>query len=83
MPLFPDVDLENYLRSLVNFPEVTENEELRERQEKAAGLSDSSKDTNQDPQEGSADNPEDKSALDSPQKDKEDKNDAKVLESQS
>lgn len=39
MPLFPDVDLENYLRTLVNFPEVTEDEELRARQEKAAGLS--------------------------------------------
>ena len=39
MPLFPDIDLENYLRSLVNFPVVTEDEELRARQEKVAGLS--------------------------------------------
>lgn len=39
MPLFPDIDLENYLRSLVNFPEVTSDMELRERQEKVAGLS--------------------------------------------
>lgn len=42
MPLFPDVDLENYLRSLVNFPAVTENEELRERQERVAGVNDTS-----------------------------------------
>lgn len=38
MPLFPDVDLENYLRSLVNFPEVTADEKLRKRQEDVAGL---------------------------------------------
>lgn len=29
MPLFPDIDLENYLRRLVNFPEVTEDDENR------------------------------------------------------
>lgn len=43
MPLFPDVDLENYLRSLVNFPEVTEDTELRKRQEDVAGLSEEAK----------------------------------------
>lgn len=32
MPLFPDVDLENYLRRLVQFPDVTEVDELREDQ---------------------------------------------------
>lgn len=29
MPLFPDIDLENYLRRLVNFPEVSEEDEER------------------------------------------------------
>lgn len=30
MPLFPDMDLENYLRGLANFPKVDETEEARE-----------------------------------------------------
>lgn len=32
MPLFPDVDLENYLRSLINMPMVPKDEELRQQQ---------------------------------------------------
>lgn len=32
MPLFPDIDLENYLRRLVNFPEVSADDEERELQ---------------------------------------------------
>ena len=32
MPLFPDIDLENYLRRLVNFPEVSEEDEERNKQ---------------------------------------------------
>ena len=69
MPLFPDIDLENYLRSLVNFPEVTENEELRERQEKTAGINDSSEDTKLDPsQSGEDTNEEEDSALETSQK---------------
>jgi len=32
MPLFPDIDLENYLRRLVNFPEVSADDEEREKQ---------------------------------------------------
>lgn len=32
MPLFPDVDLENYLRRIVQFPDVTDDPELREDQ---------------------------------------------------
>ena len=30
MPLFPDIDLENYLRRIVNFPEVAEDDENRQ-----------------------------------------------------
>lgn len=32
MPLFPDIELENYLRRLVNFPEVSEDDVDREKQ---------------------------------------------------
>lgn len=32
MPLFPDIDLENYLRRLVNFPEVSADDEERNSQ---------------------------------------------------
>lgn len=32
MPLFPDIDLENYLRRLVQFPDVTSDEQAREDQ---------------------------------------------------
>ena len=32
MPLFPDIDLENYLRRLVNFPEVSEDDASRQEQ---------------------------------------------------
>lgn len=32
MPLFPDIDLENYLRRLVNFPEVDKDDEERQQQ---------------------------------------------------
>lgn len=32
MPLFPNIDLENYLRRLVNFPEVSEDDEERQKQ---------------------------------------------------
>lgn len=32
MPLFPDIDLENYLRRLVNFPEVSADDEERQKQ---------------------------------------------------
>lgn len=32
MPLFPDIDLENYLRRLVNFPEVAEDDNERKEQ---------------------------------------------------
>lgn len=32
MPLFPDKDVENYLRRLINLPEVTEDEALRQQQ---------------------------------------------------
>ena len=38
MPLFPDVDLENYLRRMVNFPEVNEDDEERQTQLAAASL---------------------------------------------
>jgi len=38
MPLFPDLDLENYLRRMVNFPEVNENDEERQAQLAAASL---------------------------------------------
>lgn len=40
MPLFPDIDLENYLRRLVNFPEVSEDDE--ERQGQLASIQESS-----------------------------------------
>ena len=32
MPLFPDIDLENYLRRLVNFPEISEEDKNRQAQ---------------------------------------------------
>lgn len=32
MPLFPDIDLENYLRRIVQFPDVTKDEQAREDQ---------------------------------------------------
>lgn len=38
MPLFPDIDLENYLRRMVNFPEVNEDDEERQTQLAAASL---------------------------------------------
>lgn len=38
MPLFPDLDLENYLRRMVNFPEVNEDDEERQTQLEAASL---------------------------------------------
>ena len=38
MPLFPDIDLENYLRRMVNFPEVNEDDEERQAQLAAASL---------------------------------------------
>ena len=38
MPLFPDISLENYLRRLVNFPEVNEDDEERQAQLAAASL---------------------------------------------
>lgn len=38
MPLFPDLDLENYLRRMVNFPEVNEDDEERQAQLEAASL---------------------------------------------
>lgn len=36
MPLFPDINLENYLRRLVSFPETTEDDDQREAQLQAA-----------------------------------------------
>ena len=38
MPLFPDIDLENYLRRMVNFPEVCEEDSERQAQLAAASL---------------------------------------------
>ena len=38
MPLFPDIDLENYLRRMVNFPEVNEDDEERQTQLAAASI---------------------------------------------
>ena len=38
MPLFPDLDLENYLRRMVNFPEVNKDDEERQTQLEAASL---------------------------------------------
>ena len=38
MPLFPDIDLENYLRRMVNFPEVNEGDNERQAQLANASL---------------------------------------------
>ena len=38
MPLFPDIDLENYLRRMVNFPEVNEDDNERQAQLANASL---------------------------------------------
>lgn len=42
MPLFPDINLENYLRRLVNFPEISEEDEERKAQLKSQAQSDKS-----------------------------------------
>lgn len=61
MPLFPDIDLENYLRRLVNFPEVSEDDENRQAQldntQKAQQKSNESpdKEDNEDSDKGNKD----------------------------
>lgn len=66
MPLFPDIDLENYLRRMVNFPEVNEDDEERQTQLAAASLQtektdpkppeDDKKEPEQKPEEGKEEN---------------------------
>lgn len=58
MPLFPDIDLENYLRRMVNFPEV--NEDDNERQTQLANASLQTEKANQKPTENGKKEPENK-----------------------
>ena len=58
MPLFPDIDLENYLRRMVNFPEV--NEDDNERQTQLANASLQTEKANQKPTEDDKKEPENK-----------------------
>ena len=58
MPLFPDIDLENYLRRMVNFPEVNEDDE--ERQTQLASASIQTEEANPKPQENDKKEPENK-----------------------
>ena len=58
MPLFPDIDLENYLRRMVNFPEVNEDDEERQTQLAAASLQ--TEKANQKPTEDGKKEPENK-----------------------
>ena len=58
MPLFPDIDLENYLRRMVNFPEV--NEDDNERQTQLANASLQTEKANQKPTEDGKKEPENK-----------------------
>ena len=58
MPLFPDIDLENYLRRMVNFPEVNEDDEERQAQLAAASLQ--TEKANQKPTEDGKKEPENK-----------------------
>ena len=58
MPLFPDIDLENYLRRMVNFPEV--NEDDNERQTQLANASLQAEKANQKPTEDGKKEPENK-----------------------
>ena len=58
MPLFPDIDLENYLRRMVNFPEVNENDEERQTQLAAASIQ--TEEANPKPKENDKKEPENK-----------------------
>ena len=66
MPLFPDIDLENYLRRLVNFPEVAEDDEEREKQIAGAqkDTSNSKEDTSEDVEKGPNKGKNDEGGLD-------------------
>ena len=58
MPLFPDIDLENYLRRMVNFPEVNEDDEERQTQLAAASIQ--TEEANPKPKENDKKEPENK-----------------------
>lgn len=58
MPLFPDIDLENYLRRMVNFPEVNEDDEERQTQLAAASIQ--AEEANPKPKENDKKEPENK-----------------------